>query len=154
MTAGEAHYARFPFHPLVDLGGEAGAAESRRYVSMVEDAARRSLDALLPGIVPLSHAVIVAGSLIDPERVGNPHMRVHAREGELYRRMVREALARHGIANDSVSEKDVHALTAGVLGIGERELLAMLTGAGRGTVKPWRSDEKFAASGALWKLPS
>lgn len=153
LTAGNAHYARFPFHPLVDIGGAAGDAESQRYVSMVENAAKASLAALLPTIAPLAHAVIVAGSLIDPDRIANPHMQVHAREGELYRRLVREAFVQHGVANDSVVEKHVHALTAGALGIGEKELLAMLTAAGRGVVKPWRSDEKLAASAALWKLP-
>ena len=152
LTAGEEHYARFPFHPLVDIGGEAGAAESRRCVAVVETAARRALDALLPTVAPLAHAVVVAASLTSPEKVANPHMRVHAREGELYRRVVCEALARQGIATTCVSEKTVHALSAQALGIDTGELIARITAAGRGAIKPWRSDEKFACAAALSQL--
>jgi hypothetical protein len=154
LTAGDEHFARFPFHPLVDLGGDVGEAESRRFVSRVEDAAGKSLSALLPAIAPLAHAVVVAGSLIDPDAVGNPHMRVHAREGQLYRRLVCEALARHGVGCTCVSEKKVLAVAAQALGVEVPDLLARLTRAGRGIVKPWRRDEKLAASGALWKLPA
>ncbi|HEY2686712.1 MAG TPA: hypothetical protein VGI93_24575 [Steroidobacteraceae bacterium] len=154
LTAGDEHYARFPFHPLVDIAGGAGEEQSRRFVERIEAAAGRSLDSLLPNLAPLHHAVIVAGSLTDPERVGNPHMRVHAREGQLFRRVVADGLARQGISCACVSEKNVEELCAVALGVEVAHLRAMLTGAGRGLIKPWRREEKLALSAALWKLPS
>lgn len=138
----------------MDIAGQAGEEQSRRFVERIEAAAGRSLDSLLPTIAPLHYAVIVAGSLSDPERVANPHMRVHAREGQLFRRVAAEGLARQGISCDCVTEKNVEELCAMALGVEVAPLLALLAGAGRGLIKPWRRDEKLALSAALWKLSS
>ena len=41
---------------------------------------------------------IVVGSLIDPARIGNDHIRIHALEGQLFRGVVAQAAARAKLA--------------------------------------------------------
>ena len=150
LTRGQGEYARFPFHPLIDLDAVAGAAVSEQALCDVRSAGR-ALDEVLGSLLPLDGAAIVAGSLLAPEKIANPHMRTHAKEGQLFRTVLSEALARAGIAATVTGEKRVRAQAAEALKVSETDLLRAVTGAGRGT-KPWRSDEKLATFGALCKL--
>jgi hypothetical protein len=150
LTLGQGEYARFPFHPLIDLDAAAGASVSEHALSDVRSAGK-ALDPLLSALMPLDLAVIVAGSLLAPEKIANPHMRTHAKEGQLFRSVLSEALERNGIDSALTGEKQVRTQAAEALGIPEVELLRAVTGAGR-AIKPWRTDEKLATFGALWKL--
>jgi hypothetical protein len=151
LTLGRGAYARFPFHPLIDMDAVAGASASEQALSDVRSAGN-ALDLFLVKLKPLDRAVIVAGSLLAPEKIANPHMRTHAKEGQLFRTVLSEALQRNGIGSALTGEKQVRAQAAEALGIPEVHVLRAVTAAGRGT-KPWRADEKLATFGALWKLP-
>jgi hypothetical protein len=146
-------YARFPYHPLVEMPGEPGLEASRAAVAGVKSAAARQLRQAFAGLPPISAAAIVAGSLLDPGKIGNPHMRAHALEGCLYRSVLALALTRRKVPNEYFEEKTVRTLAAAALGCDEAELLRRVTAAGRGAFKPWRMEEKTALMGALSKLP-
>lgn len=60
----------------------------------------------------LAGAGIVAGSLIEPERIANDHIRIHALEGRLFRRVVEEAAAQSGLPCSVWRERDLYASAA------------------------------------------
>jgi hypothetical protein len=152
LTHGQDHYARFPFHPLIEIPGDAGVALSAAAVEDVKTAAREVAGPMIDQLGSIAAAVLVVGSLLDPDKLLSPHMRVHAREGALYRRVLAELLEKKSILSESVTEKDVRARCAAYLKIDEAELKRRIQIAGR-ELKPWRHEEKSACCGALLRLP-
>ena len=82
---------------------ESDSPEIARRVKIVKQCAKKSMNALVeetcgterPGAN--ARAALVVGSVIDPAKIGNPHIRAHAREGMLFRTVVEDALRSHGI---------------------------------------------------------
>ena len=143
-------YARFPYHPLIELEGRRGTATSQGAVADVRRVARREVAALLAAIPTVDAAVIVGGSLIEPKSIVNPHIRVHAREGQLFRNVVARALRHARVKCEILSDRDLLAKVAAKLRWRESRLRDALTQAGRGRFRPWGRDEKLALLGALW----
>lgn len=150
--AGEG-FARFPFHPLIEIGGPEGSAVSRKAVAAVRITARREMAALLADLGALDSAGVVGGSLLEPRLIGSPHMQAHAREGQLFREVVTSGLKRARIPFEVLSDRDVAARLAGRLRTSVADISRRLTQAGRGTFRPWAAHQKLAAAGALWSLP-
>jgi hypothetical protein len=152
LTSAVGQYARFPYHPLVELDSERGAALSREAVAVVRSESGRQLAGALKSLEPIGSAGVVAGGTIDPNEITNPHIRAHAREGRLFREVVIAALDRAEIPHRVLSDKKARTELAAELGIPEREVWDTIARAGQGTVRPWRIDEKLAAAGALYVL--
>ena len=144
---------RQPFHhDLYTHETDARALDAR--VRAVKTSARRAVAALLedePFSTERCRAALVVGSVIDPAKVGNPHIRAHASEGELFREVLREALESHGVACDVVVEKELAAKAAASLRRRDGEIKTVVAKLGRQAGGPWRADEK-AASTAAWML--
>jgi hypothetical protein len=145
----EGHFARFPYHPLIELDEQAGAAASRQAVQAIRRVAAREMHALLGASGALEVAGIVGGSLVDPNSLRSAHMRAHALEGRLYREVVESGLQTAGITARVFSDRDLLSQLALRLGLSMQQLAHLLTKAGRGTFKPWSSHEKLATAGAL-----
>jgi hypothetical protein len=142
---------RQPFH-----AGFGIAQQSRRtiakLVKIVERCARTSVVGLVRRYrsegVTLRGVGIVAGSVIDPAQIANPHIRAHASEGALFRRVVADAARRGGLDSMVVLERELyraaaratHRTVPGVRGV-VAELGGEVTG-------PWRAEEKTAAAAA------
>jgi hypothetical protein len=152
LTEDAGPYGRFPFHPLIELAGENATDASRRAVAAVRAASKKHLAAFLDSVGEVEAAAIVVGSVIDPKKISNPHIRVHAREGELFRTVVAQAFERRSIAVDVVRDSEIYSKAALKLRRSETQLRAELAKMGRGTVRPWRRDEKVAAAGALFAM--
>lgn len=129
--------------------------EIARRVRIVARCAKKSIAALVrkEGLAaPTVRAALVVGSVIDPEKVGNPHIRAHANEGKLFRTVVQDALRSHGIACDVIVEKQLAAAAAAGLLRPQGEIARTLTGFGKEIGGPWRADEKAAATAAWLAL--
>ena len=100
----------------------------------------------------IDHWVVVVGSVIDPDSLGNPHVRVHALEGKLFREVVAEALEEQGIECGVLIERDAYAKVAADVSATEQKLRAEIAALGQGLIKPWRSEEKLATLAARWQL--
>src|SRR5262245_49870985 len=83
--------------------------EIARRATIIDRCAKKSVADLLRETDGAIRASLVVGSLIDPEHVGNPHIRAHANEGKLFRTVLEEALKAHGIACDVIVEKQLAA---------------------------------------------
>lgn len=146
---------RQPYH-----AGFGTAQSSRtvitRLVRIIERRAHRSLKDLLREYakagVRSRAAAIVVGSVIDPARIGNPHIRAHALEGALFRRVAVDGLRAERIGSLVVLEREVYASAAHAAGVTQSQmkgLVAELAGQVRGR---WRAEEKTAAAAACLVL--
>ena len=97
---------------------------------------------------------MVVGSLIDPDRIANDHIRIHALEGRLFRTVVEDAAERRDLPTMIWREKDLHAAAAALLGRSQLEVRQTLTVLGRDVVGPWRAEQKAAATAAWMMLTS
>jgi hypothetical protein len=145
-------YARFPYHPLIEMDPQAGQVASREAVARVRSESQKQLEKVLESFAEAAGAGVVAGSSINPEKITNPHIRVHAMEGSLFREVVIAALDRAGIPYEVLRDKDALAQLATQLQEPESEARETIARAGRGVVKPWRVNEKLATAGALYAL--
>jgi hypothetical protein len=139
---------------------ESDLREIVRRVTIVKRCAKKSMSALVEEAcgsrrpaTGSARAALVVGSVIDPERVGNPHIRAHAHEGKLFRTVVEDALRAHGIEFDVIVEKQLAARAAAGLRRVDAEIKSTLSALGKTVGGPWRADEKAAAIAAWLSLP-
>ena len=141
-----------PWHADFELPPD----ESARIVPMALKAVERvALSALreLVDEVRTTHGAIVgialvAGSSTDPESIHNPHMRAHAREGQLFPQSLAAAAKTMRIAAVTMVESEVFASAAAKLGKSPGAIKAAVAEMGRAVGKPWSAEEKCAAAAA------
>jgi len=145
---------RQPYH-----AGMGKAEEDRREIArrraIIERCAKGSVRALLkedwrvdlpPGAA--IRAGLVVGSVIDPADVANPHIRAHASEGWLFRTVLEASLRSHGIGCEVMIEKQLEGRAPKDLERGAAEITRRLAEFGQSLGRPWRADEKAAATAA------
>lgn len=144
--------SRFPYHPTIELPEKQGAALSDQAVKEVRRTAAQEMRKVLEEYSGIERAAMVVGSVIDPDSLGNPHVRVHALEGKLFREVVAEALDDQGIACGVLVERDAYTRVATDASASEQQLRTDIAALGHGRIKPWRSEEKLATLAAWWQL--
>jgi hypothetical protein len=130
---------------------EEDAREIARRVKIVKRCATQSIAALLKD-TGATRAGLIVGSLIEPEKVGNPHIRAHASEGRLFRTVLEDALTSRGVRCEVIVEKKLPARSTEGLRRPAREIARTLEGFGKILGTPWRADEKAAATAAWLSL--
>ena len=129
------------------------ARELARRITIVKRCAKTSVAALIDEVwKERDHARLraglVVGSVIDPKRVGNAHIRAHASEGRLFRTVLADALRSHRIDCDVIVEQQLAAKAAADLGPRDGDVTRVLAAFGKTLGGPWRADEKAAATAA------
>jgi hypothetical protein len=143
--------SRQPYH-----AGFGSAREARRDLSRsiaaVKRFGRHSVTALIRQYQAAGHQVrgagVIVGSLIDPERIANEHIRIHALEGQLFRGVVYDAAVRMGLSCSIWRDRDLLAAAAAILKQPERTLRDAVATLGRDVGGPWRAEQKAAALAA------
>src|SRR5688572_29853782 len=82
--------AKQPYHAGFGTARDAGV-ELKRLVSSVRSYGRKSIAAVLRDYqkrASVAAAGVVVGSLVDPQTIGNDHIRIHAMEGQLFREVL------------------------------------------------------------------
>ncbi len=147
-----------PYHVALDLPGRPGRDAVARLVRGVERYARRCLGELFEHYREGGHRVlgvgIVVGSDVDPATIANDHIRAHAEEGRLFRRVIESAARNRRLPFEVTVEKRLLAEASRGLGRPEPRLKECAAALGRGTSGPWRADEKAAALSAWMALAS
>ena len=136
--------------------------ESVRIVPMalkaVERVALSALRELVGEIQPAQDSIIgialVKGSSTDPESIHNPHMRAHAREGQLFPQSLAAAAKTMRIPAVTMVESEVFDRAAASLGKTPVAIKLALTELGRNVGRPWSAEEKAAAAAAWITLAS
>jgi hypothetical protein len=143
--------SRQPYHDGFGAERDTGPDLSR-LLDGVTRFGRRSVTDLIrqfqAGASSVRAAGVVVGSLIDPAGIANAHIRIHALEGQLFRRVVEDAVVRSRLACSTWRDRDLHALAAANLKLSDEAIRTKLTALGRDVGRPWRSEQKAAALAA------
>ena len=138
-----------PYHQVMDLPWEESQQAVRKSARAIETIARKSLARLIKDLQSAGMKVegvgIVGAKDRDLTRIGNFHIRAHAAEGVLFRRVLDLAADANGMKRRTFPDREFAELTAREPGPGIKQKLNDL---GRTLPPPWRTDEKQAATAA------
>jgi len=144
--------SRQPYHDGFGTARVEGR-ELTRLVTSVERFGRQSVTGLITGYATGGHHLrgvgVVVGSLIDPASLGNSHVRIHALEGQLFRRVIEDGAERSGLKYSVWRERDLYGVAARSLHRPEPKLRTALAALGRAVDGSWRAEHK-AATLAAW----
>ncbi len=135
-----------PFHEVMELPWSEGLVAVQPAIEAIEEIATASLAALIEELRSRGCRV-AAVAIVGPadrklERIGSPHIRAHAAEGVLFRRVLEVAAK----ANRCRSRSFVDP--AAELKAPANKVTKVLAALGKTAGSPWRSDEKSAAMAA------
>jgi hypothetical protein len=146
---GQPHHAVMEL-PWSEVGRAVAPIEAR-----IETIAAERLSVLLTQNEAMGRRVRGVGVVGSPdrplERIGNRHMRAHAAEGILFRRVLEIAASRHNLQCRSFSDRDFELFAASELGQTLSQLQHVMACIGQSAGRPWRADERAAAM-AAWLM--
>lgn len=148
--------ARQPYHAGFGTARTEGEGLTA-LVSAVENYATRAARALFTSyltVYRLTGAGLVVGSLIDPDTIANPHIRIHALEGRLFRQCIEAGARECKVPTRTWRERDLYAEAAATLRRSEPAVREILTAVGRPIKGGWRAEHKAAALAAWLVLHS
>ena len=141
-----------PYHEVMDLPWPESQKAVGKTARAIEAIAKKALALLIKELQ--SNGMIVSGVGIvgakdkDLTRIGNFHIRAHAAEGVLFRRVLDLAADANGLKKRTFPDRDFEEVTKIELGAQSAILKRKLNELGRTLVPPWRTDEKHAATAA------
>jgi len=149
--------SRQPYHATFATAGESGP-KLENLLHSVRQFGGRSVDGLIREFGAAGREIegigVVAGSLIDPESIGNSHIRIHALEGQLFRGVVEQAAAGNGLTCSVWRERDLYGIAAELLRKGQDAIRDAVAALGSGVAGGWRAEQKAAALAAWLVLAS
>lgn len=141
-----------PWHADLELPAAESARVVPKALKAVERVARSALRELVGELDAAPGSILgialVAGSATDPESIRNPHMRAHAREGQLFPQALAAAAKTMRIPAATLVESEVFASAAAKLKQTPDAIKLAVTDLGRAVGKPWSAEEKAAAAAA------
>ncbi|MGZ5232480.1 MAG: hypothetical protein ACXVIJ_03490 [Thermoanaerobaculia bacterium] len=141
-----------PYHQVMEMPWSEGIVAVKPFAAAIEAIAGTVLSAVLREIASkrlVVRDVGIVGSLDRSlESLGNPHIRAHAAEGILFRRVLETAATKHELSSRSYSERTVTESALSALGLSRAQLASGLKKLGAQAGPPWRADEKSAATAA------
>lgn len=143
--------SRQPYHAGFGTARKSGAGLTH-LVRSVRRFGRRSVSSLILTYATAGHlptgAGLVVGSVIDPDRIANPHIRIHALEGRLFREVVQQTALKSGVPCSVWRERDLYAAAAEALRQPEQYIRSTVAALGRNVQGSWRAEQKAAALAA------
>jgi hypothetical protein len=144
-----------PHHAVMELPWSEAQRAVAPLEARIETIAAERLSELLTRIEAMGQRIGGVGVVGSPdrplERIGNRHMRAHAAEGILFRRVLEIAARRHNLQCRSFSDRDFEQWAGSELGKSSSQLHQTMAALGRSAGKPWRTDERAAAL-AAWLM--
>ncbi len=144
--------SRQPYHAGFGTARD-GGPELARLIASVEQFGTRSVLRLLEQWQIAGHQPggvgLVVGSLVDPDSLANPHFRIHALEGRLFRRVVENGARQRGIPCVAWRERDLDAAAAQLLSRSKQQIRDVLQALRPPVARSWRAEDK-AATLAAW----
>ena len=141
-----------PYHEVMDLPWDESQIAVRTSAARIEAIARTALAQLIEELrkegMKISGVGIVGAKDRDLTRIGNPHIRAHAAEGVLFRRVLDLAADANGLRREIFPDREFDQIAKARVG---REVAAVrrkMKDLGRTVTPPWRVDEKQAATAA------
>ncbi len=147
-----------PYHEVMSLPWEESQQAVRKSARAIEAIARKALGRLIKALqadgMRVCGAGIVGAKDRDLARIGNYHIRAHAAEGLLFRRVLDLAADVNGLPKRTFPDRELDQIAANELGAESAEVKRRLKDLGLTLAPPWRADEKQAATAAWLVLHS
>ena len=141
-----------PYHEVMDLSWEESQKAVRKSTAAIEAIARKALGRLIKKLqvdgMRVSGVGIVGAKDRDLARIGNYHIRAHAAEGVLFRRVLDLAADANGLKRRTFSDRELDQIAVNELGAKSGGVKRKLNDLGRTLPPPWRADEKQATTAA------
>ena len=138
-----------PYHEVMDLPWAESEKAVRKSARAIEAIAQKALGRLIKELqsdgMNVAGVGIVGAKDRDLARLGNFHIRAHAAEGVLFRRVLDLAADANGVKRRTFPDREFAELAVNELSSGVKQKLNDL---GRTLPPPWRTDEKQAATAA------
>ena len=141
-----------PYHEVMDLPWSDSQQAVRKYSTWIEVTARRALARLIKEQRSAGREVcgvgIVGAKDRDLARIGNQHIRAHAAEGVLFRRVLDLAAEKNGLKWRTFPDREFDSIAAAELGSEAANTRRRISDLRHSVTPPWRTDEKQAAIAA------
>ena len=141
-----------PHHEVMELPWESAKSAVQRLERQIENVATQAVAELVHELRANGFALAGVGIVGSPdrnlERIGNPHIRAHAAEGILFRRVLEVAACNHSLKWQSFSDRRFDEIAAVELAARNYDVKPVMTSVGHAAGKPWRVDERIAAMAA------
>lgn len=141
-----------PYHEVMELPWEESQRAVEKSAAAIEAIARKALARLIKELqsqgMKVCGAGIVGAKDRDLARIGNYHIRAHAAEGVLFRRVLDLAADANGLKRRTFSDRELDQIAANELGAESADVKRKLNDLGHALAPPWRADEKQAATAA------
>lgn len=141
-----------PYHEVMDLPWDQSEKAVRTYTRVNETIARKGLADLIIRLKTDGFKVAAVGIVgakdRDLARIGNYHIRAHAAEGVLFRRVLDLAAEANELKRRAFADNEFDKIAASELGQRAESVKRKLREIGRVVPAPWRADEKQAATAA------
>ena len=145
-----------PYHEVMDLPWQRAQLRVQKAESELVATAAAALRQLVNAASADGSRVRSVGIVGAPDRkleaIGSPHIRAHAAEGVLFRRILERAAAENGLKCQTYPEPALEDRAVQELGMTALQIKETLSQFGRALGRPWRADEKAAAIGAWLAL--
>jgi hypothetical protein len=141
-----------PYHEVMELPWVESQKAVLKFARAIEKVARKALANLNKELqadgMKVAGVGIVGALDRDLARIGNYHIRAHAAEGVLFRRVLDLAAEANGLKWRAFADKQIDQISAAELGSKAVSVKQKLNEMGRVLAPPWRADEKQAATAA------
>ena len=146
------------FHTAAERELVAAAELVAQTVAAVDSFAERALRTILDEQRARGRTIVACGMIGTPHEspalsaILASHARIHAAEGDLFRKTLAAAAHAAGVSLVAVPEKEVASETAHALHITPASLERRLAEIGHLAGPPWRADQKLASMAAMLAL--
>jgi hypothetical protein len=144
-----------PYHEVMDLPWEQSQRAVRSFTRPIEVVARKALAKMIKELqakgLKVKGVGVVGSKDRDLSRIGNYHIRAHAAEGILFRRVLELAAEAQGLRTRTFSDRELEKMATSELKLSPTAIKEALSEIGRSLDPPWRADEKQAAL-AAWLM--
>jgi hypothetical protein len=141
-----------PHHEVMELPWPEAQLAVRQYEDRIAEVTTERLRALIEELRSRALRVRAIGVVGSPDRnlqkIGNRHIRAHAAEGALFRRAVEIAAARCNLLCRPFSDRGFDEFAVRELQCKPQKVKTVMGAIGRSAGRPWRADERAAATAA------
>jgi len=141
-----------PYHEVMELPWARAEVAVQKFALKIEKQATKALARLVREVEAEGFEVrgvgIVGAGNRNLEKIGSTHIRAHAAEGVLFRRVLEVAAASNKLTSESFDEKVFDSTAESRLGLSIEKIRVRLSEMGRAAGSPWRAEEKAAATAA------
>ena len=145
-----------PYHDVMELPWPEAQEAVREAATAIEVVASSEVKSIVRELrsqgVTVCAIGVVGSADRDLGRLGNPHIRAHAAEGILFRRVFEVAAKANRLPVTTLVEKGLTEIAASELRRSMASVTSSLKALGRVAGPPWRADERAAAIAAWLAL--